>query len=221
MIPLSGTVKTKHFSWIRWLLIALNVYVFWIELHLKGPALQTFIFHWGVVPKLLFKAPLQHAYTLVTATFVHGGWLHILFNMLFFYIFSNNVEDHMGHIKFLIFYLTVGVVANLAQAYMMPHEALPLIGASGAIAGVLGAYFFYFPHSKIVTLIPIVFFITIREVPAFIFLGLWFLSQMFNGTAHLGIQATNGSVAWWAHAGGFIAGILLAPLFSTKTSANR
>ena len=117
--------------------------------------------------------------------------------MLFLYIFGSRVEDQFGHFKFLIFYFAVGVIANFSQAYMLPHSALPLIGASGAIAGVLGAYFFYFPHSRIVTLIPIVFFITIREIPAFFFLGFWFLIQIFS---------TGGGIAWWAHAFGFIAG---------------
>jgi membrane associated rhomboid family serine protease len=212
MIPLRAGVKSKTFPWILWLLILANAYVFWLELCMTPIRLDKFIFHWGVVPRILFNFPLHNANTLVSAMFLHGGWLHILSNMLFLYIFGSRMEDQFGHFKFLIFYFIVGTIANFSQAYMMPHSALPLIGASGAIAGVLGAYFFYFPHSRIVTLIPILFFITIREIPAFFFLGFWFLLQIFS---------KGGGIAWWAHAFGFVAGILMAPMFGKKTSAYR
>jgi len=219
VIPLCDNIPTKTFPWVRWLILAANIYVFWIELHLPAKGLEPFVTHWGVVPRMLFGTPGAHAYTLITAMFVHGGWMHIIGNMLFFYIFADNVEDTFGHFKFLLFYILVGIIANGTQAYLMPTSVTPLIGASGAIAGVLGAYFFYFPHSKITTLIPLGFFITIREVPSFFFLGIWFLLQMINGT-HSGHPLTGG-IAWWAHASGFVAGILLAPLFGGKKSNYR
>jgi membrane associated rhomboid family serine protease len=212
MIPLRDNIKPKGIPWILWLLIFVNAYIFCLELQMSPPRLEKFIFHWGVVPRTLINFPFQNARTLVSAMFLHGGWLHILFNMLFLYIFGSRVEDEFGHLKFFIFYFLVGIIANFAQAYMMPHSVLPLIGASGAIAGVLGAYFFYFPHSRIVTLIPLGFFITIREIPAFFFLGFWFLIQIFS---------RGGGIAWWAHAFGFIAGILMAPVFGKKTGAYR
>jgi len=215
MIPLRDNISSKHVSWFLWLILLANFYVFWLEIHFNPKQLEAFILHWGVTPALLFKFPLQKYFTLVTAMFIHGGWIHLLGNMLFFYIFADSVEDQLGHFKFFIFYFTVGVIANFIQAYTSPHSVLPLIGASGAIAGILGAYFFYFPHSRITTLIPLGFFITIREVPAFFFLGCWFLLQMFNGS-HVAGQSSNGGVAWWAHASGFIAGLLLAPLFAGR-----
>lgn len=212
MIPLRDNIKSKRWPWMLWLLIGLNVYIFWIELQKNPLALQAWIQQWGVVPRQLISFPAQHAVTLITAMFIHGGWLHLLSNMLFLFIFGTTIENQFGPLRFFAFYLLAGIIANFSQAYMMPHSILPLIGASGAIAGVLGAYFFYFPHARITTLVPIFFFLTIREVPAFFFLGLWFLIQLFS---------TGGGIAWWAHAFGFVAGILLAPLFGKKTTAYR
>ena len=215
MILLRADVRTKGLAWITGLLFMLNVYVFWQEFRMNPPQLEHFVGHWGIIPHELFNSFGTHAYTLISAMFLHGGWLHLFSNMLFLYIFGTSVEDQFGHFKFLFFYFLVGVIANGAQAYMVPQSHLPLIGASGAIAGILGAYFFYFPHSRIMTLIPLGIFITIREVPAFFFLGIWFLLQMLNGafsnTLHIA-----GGIAWWAHAAGFMAGILMAPMFGRK-----
>lgn len=129
----------------------------------------------------------------------------------------------MGHFCYLIFYLLVGILANGTQAYLSANSVIPMLGASGAIAGVLGSYFFFYPHARIVTLIPLGFFITIREIPAFFFLGFWFLLQAFNGSMMISSQLvkSTGGVAWWAHAGGFIAGLLFSPLFGPKTSKYR
>jgi len=214
MLPLRANVRTKSISWVTASLILANGFVFWKELHLSSGDLEKFILQWGVRPALLFHS-LDHARTLISAMFLHAGWLHLLSNMLFLYIFGTRVEDQFGHFKFLFFYFIVGVLANLGQAYMVAQSHLPLIGASGAIAGVLGAYFFYFPHSKITTLIPIGIFITMREVPAFFFLGLWFILQMFSGVFSNSVY-DSGGVAWWAHAVGFMAGILMAPMFGRK-----
>ncbi|MFA5975720.1 MAG: rhomboid family intramembrane serine protease [Elusimicrobiota bacterium] len=224
MIPLRDNAPSKKFPAINWLIILANAYCFYRELTAGSPsALKHIIDRWAVVPPLLF----HHGewYRLLTATFLHGGWLHIASNMLFLYIFGDAIEDKIGHLKYLFFYLFAGVVANFAQAFMTPSANIPMLGASGAIAGVLGAYFFFYPYARILTLIPILFFITIREVPAFIFLGIWFFLQTFNGAMALSTQLiTNhsiGGIAWWAHAGGFMYGILLAPMLGSRTSKYR
>ncbi len=221
MFPLRDNIPSKRFPFITWALILLNGYVFYLELRAPSPhALETFTRTWAVVPSIFFASPLHHLYSLFTATFIHGGWMHILSNMYFLFIFGDNVEDVMGHWRYLIFYLLVGALANVSQAYLSASSSIPLVGASGAIAGVLGSYFFNYPHARVVTLIPIFIFIRIVEVPAFLFLGFWFVVQTFNGTASLGMQAvtghTVGGVAWWAHVGGFVAGLLLTPVFVGK-----
>lgn len=217
MIPLRDTVKARRFPFIGWALVILNAYVFYRELQMSPHQLDHFMRQWGFVPKLFFADPSAHWLTLFSSMFMHGGWLHLISNMLYLYIFGDNVEDQIGHVRFLMFYVLVGVLAALAQALMSPASSLPMIGASGAIAGVLGAYFFYFPHSRVITLIPIFIFITIREVPAFFFLAFWFLIQFVSGAqSHLAAQANAGGVAWWAHAGGFVAGMLLAPLLGGR-----
>ena len=223
MIPLRDNIKSTRFAFISWIILIANCYVFYLELRSgRGDSLERFIREWAVIPRHLSANPIEQAHTLVTATFLHGGWMHIIFNMLFLYIFADNVEDRLGHIKFFIFYLLVGVAANGIQALMSPQSAIPLIGASGAIAGVLGAYFFYYPHSRIITLIPIGFIVTIREIPAYFFLGFWFLMQMLSaGHSMIVTQQSLGGVAWWAHASGFVIGLLLAPILGGKTGKYR
>jgi membrane associated rhomboid family serine protease len=141
--------------------------------------------------------------------FLHGGWLHILGNMWFLHIFGDNIEDRLGHIKYLFFYLLSGIGAAFTQVALNPASGVPMVGASGAIAGVMGAYVFLYPRARIVTLIPIIVFLQVIELPAFVFLGLWFVLQIFSGLTSLGIGADAGGVAWWAHIGGFAAGALL------------
>jgi membrane associated rhomboid family serine protease len=222
VIPLRNNVRTKTFPIVNWGLIAANFYYFFIELTISGQnRLDSFIAHWGVVPKILWANPSQHAVTLVTATFLHGGWLHIIFNMLFLHVFGDSVEDCMGHFRYFIFYILAGILANGTQAYFTPASTIPLIGASGAIAGVLGAYFFYYPHSEVETLIPIFFFITIRSIPAFIFLGYWFILQTLNSTFAITSMASNhtmGGIAFLAHASGFVSGLILGPAFGRKST---
>lgn len=195
-----------------------------MEIKLPNPdALQAFLTQWAVVPSRFWADPSGNALNLVTATFLHGGWMHIIGNMLFLHIFGDNVEDRMGHFRYFAFYLLMGVLANLAQAYISAGSKLPLIGASGAIAGILGAYFFYHPYARVVTLIPFGIFSRIVEIPAFIFLGLWFLMQAIQGTASLGARTIQdvGGVAWWAHASGFVGGLLLGPAFSYSKRKTR
>jgi membrane associated rhomboid family serine protease len=151
-----------------------------------------------------------------TSMFLHGGWLHLIGNMWSLFIFGDNVEDTFGHGRFLLFYLGCGVVAAMAQLAMAPHSTLPMVGASGAIAGVMGAYFTLFPHARVLTLVPIIFFVVI-EIPAYVFLGLWFLLQFLSGTVAIGVSGAaeeiRGGVAFWAHIGGFATGFLVVLLF--------
>ena len=206
---------------INWLIILLNCYFFYIELHLQNSAsLEKFIYHWAVVPSRLWSDPLHQWTTLISATFLHGGWAHIIGNMLFLYVFGQSVEDRMGHFRYLCFYIFIGMVANGAQAYIAHASKLPLLGASGAIAGVLGSYFFYYPYARILTLIPFWIFSRIVEIPAFLFLGVWFLMQTLAGakSLSLGVKTMQdmGGVAWWAHASGFVGGLLMGPALAKK-----
>jgi len=148
--------------------------------------------------------------TLITSQFLHGGLLHVGSNMLYLWVFGNNVEDKLGHTRFLIFYLVCGILAALSQWFFAQDSTIPLVGASGAIAGVMGAYIRRFPKAQILTLIPFLLIITIR-IPAYVFLGVWFVQQALASVLSIGVQAEMGGVAYWAHAGGFVFGALLGP----------
>lgn len=200
-------------------LIAANVVVFFLQLA-SGPAFERVVWAFGVVPARLFQPGMFEGWTgsdslvtLVTSMFLHGGFLHLIGNMLYLWIFGDNVEGAMGSVRFLIFYLLCAVAAAGAQIAVDPRSALPMIGASGAIAGVLAAYLMLFPFSRIVTLIPIFFFARLVAVPAVILLGLWFLLQIVSGLSSTGGA---GGTAWFAHIGGFAAGLLLVFLFRRK-----
>ena len=186
--------------------------VFLYELSL-GRRFDAFLFTYGLVPR-------DFALTsLVTSTFLHGGWLHLLGNMLYLYIFGDNVEDRLGHVRYLVFYLLCGMAAGAAQAWTSPHSGLPMVGASGAIAGVSGAYFLFFPTSRVVTLVPIFFFLQVVELPAVYFLLIWFIWQVLSGVATLGDRSGMGGVAFWAHVGGFVTGMILGPALRERTTA--
>lgn len=181
-----------------------------------GPHLNLFFQYFGFIPYVFFQHP-WHILPLFTAMFLHGGLMHLFGNMLTLWIFGDNVEDTMGHGRYVIFYFTCGIFASLTHAIFNPSSTLPSIGASGAIAGVMGAYMIYFPHARVLTLVPIFFFLQLMEIPAFLFLGLWFFLQFFSGT--LALTSTfyqAGGVAWWAHIGGFVAGIVLGMLFRRR-----
>jgi membrane associated rhomboid family serine protease len=225
MIPIRDNIPSKTTPYITWGLIAANCYVFFLQITAGGEAgFDKFINHWALIPAHLFLHPKVYWPTLITATFLHGGWMHIIGNMVFLYIFGDNVEDRLGHIKYLLFYLFVGALANGSQAFIDQTSKVPLIGASGAIAGVLGSYFYYYPHAQVLTLIPLGFFTRLVEIPAFVFLGLWFLMQslssaymvsMVHASAH---HMPSGGVAFLAHAAGFIAGLILSPFLGDKRS---
>lgn len=217
MIPLYDTLRSRRFPLVNLLIIGLNVLVFLYELSLSPAGLDRLTRTWGLVPALLMSRPSQVWITIFTSMFLHGGWFHILSNMWVLFIFGDNVEDRMGGARYLVFYLLSGVAAALMQTFVQPGSQVPTIGASGAIAGVLGAYLILYPRAKVASLVPILFIFTIIEIPAFIFLLFWFVSQLFSGW--LTLQGAAGSgVAWWAHVGGFIFGMAAAGLFSPRLS---
>lgn len=223
MVPLRDDNPTRITPYVTYGLIAVNIIVFLYELSLQQPGqIERFFQIWAVVPRELtgsfqgqvVASPFPEWMTLITSQFLHGSILHVAGNMLFLWIFGNNVEDCLGHVKYLIFYIACGILAALTQWYFSPGSPVPSLGASGAIAGVMGAYILRFPTAEIITLIPLGFFTTLTRIPAFFFLGFWFVQQAFNGVASLGTAdiGMSGGIAYWAHAGGFVFGAILAPL---------
>ena len=208
MIPLRDVIPSRSTPVVTITIIVANAVAFLYQLSL-GDRGQAFIFDYGLVPAE-FSVP-----TLVTSMFLHGGLMHFGGNMLYLWIFGDNVEDRMGPGRFLVFYLVCGTAAALAQTWMAPSSQVPMVGASGAIAGVMGAYFVMYPRSRIVTLIPIFIFIQLIEVPAVVFLGIWFLLQFVSGvgTALSPEAGMTGGVAFWAHVAGFVAGVVAVHLF--------
>lgn len=224
MVPLKDDNPTQTTPYVTYGLIGLNVLVFLYELTLSQPQLERFFQTWALVPRELTAsfggtaaiAANPEWITLFSSQFLHGGFLHIAGNMLYLWIFGNNVEDRLGHTKFLIFYLVCGALAALAQWYFAAGSAIPSLGASGAIAGVMGAYIIRFPKARVLTLVPLGIILIPFRIPAVFFLGIWFLMQAFNGIASLGAPANlgmeTGGIAYWAHAGGFVFGMILGPI---------
>ncbi len=219
MIPIRDTIRLNRFPIMNWVIIFLNALVFLYELSLKTTALNKFISLYALVPAALhLNRPLlflEHPFTLltlVTSMFMHAGWLHIISNMWVLLIFGDNIEDRLGSFRYLMFYLLCGIAANILQALVYPHSTIPSLGASGAIAGILGAYFVFFPASRVLTLVPIFIIPWLIEIPAIFYLGFWFISQLYSGLFSLR-GANMGGIAWWAHVGGFLFGFLFARLF--------
>ena len=217
MIPLRDTVPSRTAPVVTVGLIAVNVLVFLHEQAL-GPYLDRFVLAYGLVPARFVHwpdDPLAPArfLPLFTSMFWHGGWLHLLGNMLYLWIFGDNVEDKLGHGRYLVFYLLGGLGAALVQVALSPESTLPTIGASGAIAAVLGAYLVSFPRSRVLTFIPVFFLPWFVEIPAVIYLAFWFLLQILSGVVALNSPGSSG-IAWWAHVGGFIAGIALVKMMA-------
>jgi rhomboid family protein len=223
MIPLRDTIPAQSFPAATVVLIALNVLAFFYELSL-GEALDVFIMRYGAVPlrfilvgQMEQVSSVERFLPLFISMFLHGGWLHLGGNMLYLWIFGDNVEDRLGHVRFLLFYLVCGLVAALTQIYVNPTSKIPMVGASGAVAGVLGAYLVLFPHSRVLALIPILLFFQVVELPALLFLVFWFLMQFLNGAVSItGAPYSTGGVAWWAHIGGFVSGVALGFLFPKR-----
>lgn len=218
MIPLRDDNPSASRPVVTYLIILICTAVFLYMLSLGSDSrINDFILTYGATPSSILSAGGSARYpTLVTSMFLHGGWAHLLGNMLYLWIFGDNVEDVMGHVGFIVFYLVAGLAAVLTHAFVDPRSSAPLIGASGAIAGVLGAYLVLFPRARIVSLVPLGFFLRVMAVPAFFFLPIWFLMQFLFGLASLGSSAE--TVAFWAHVGGFAAGIVLALVFARRRS---
>jgi membrane associated rhomboid family serine protease len=230
VVPLKDENPTSTTPYVTYALIALNVAVFLYEISLPAPALESFFIQAAVIPKELslsfsgipVPGGLPEWTTLLSSQFLHGSFTHIAGNMLYLWVFGNNVEEEMGSTRFLLFYLLCGILAGLAQWFFSMNSGVPSLGASGAIAGVMGAYILRFPSAEILTLV-IPFFLF--RVPALFFLGFWFVQQAFYSIAELGVSTNigmeSGGVAYWAHAGGFVFGALLGPLFGLFSRKNR
>jgi len=212
MIPIRDRLVTHSFPVVNYALIALNVIVFIFQ-WLAGPNQEAMIYEFALIPaNVTSGVDVGDVSDILTSMFMHGGLLHILGNMLYLWIFGDNVEDSMGKVKYLLFYLIGGFVAALTHILTNPNSQIPTVGASGAIAAVLGAYLVLYPQSKVETFIPLGFYMRLTVLPAVIVLGLWFVLQLFNGVMSLG-AADVGGVAFWAHIGGFVAGVVLARIF--------
>jgi membrane associated rhomboid family serine protease len=220
VFPLRDTAVCRRVPLAVLALIALDALAFLHELRLPPARLDPFIELFGVIPARYVHPQWAAAEgypadwrPLLVHMFLHGGWAHLLGNLWMLKIFGDNVEDRMGPGRFLLFYLLCGGAALAAHVGMERDSVLPVVGASGAIAGVMGAYWAMFPRARVVVLVPVIVFPLILEVPAPLFLGFWFLGQLWSGSLALSSSAFEGGVAWWAHAGGFVAGLLLFPLF--------
>jgi membrane associated rhomboid family serine protease len=223
MIPLRDDIPTLRFAFVTYIFIAINVLIFLYEASLSPEEFNRFINEWGYTPADVTSTIREGVwdpkvlFTLVSSVFLHGGWLHIIGNMLYLHIFGNNVEDSMGHLRFPVFYILIGVAANFAQIVVSPDSTVPGVGASGAIAGVLGAYLLLFPRASVLMLVPIFFFIQLITLPAVVVLIFWFVLQLFQGSLVLAAgQAGAGGVAFWVHAAGFVLGMLLIYPFRQK-----
>ncbi|HEY9673751.1 MAG TPA: rhomboid family intramembrane serine protease [Waterburya sp.] len=233
MFPLSDNNPTRITPYVTYALIGANIFIFLYEISLTPAQLDRFFHLYAVVPKELTASfngipiaqTVPEPITLITSQFLHGGILHILGNMLFLWIFGNNIEDQLGHVKYLFFYLTCGVLAALTQWFFSMQSGVPSLGASGAIAGVLGAYILRFPNARVRTLVFLGPFITFPNIPAIFFLGIWFVQQALYSIASLNVPSNigmeSGGVAYWAHVGGFVFGAILAPLLGLFSSDER
>ena len=219
MIPLHDDNPTEITPVFTIAFIAACVLVFLYQVSLPPRPGELFVYQYGAIPAAVFGnaqlpaelVALPALGTLVSSMFLHGGWMHLIGNMLYLWIFGNNIEDVMGHVKFVIFYVTCGVLAALSHAMIDPNSTVPMVGASGAISGILGSYILLYPRARVMVLIPLGFFMHTLYVPAGIVLGLWFVMQLLSGGMSLGHEG--GGVAFFAHIGGFVAGLLLIGLF--------
>jgi membrane associated rhomboid family serine protease len=222
MIPIRDTIPTKNYPVVNNTIIGINVVIFLLQ-GLQGPELDRFIYIYGLVPARYtipqiasYFSPGQQLFSIVSFMFLHGGFFHLLGNMWTLYIFGDNIEDRLGHFRYIVFYLLCGVASGLSHLLLNLNSNIPTIGASGAIAGIMGAYFILHPKSKILTLIPIIFIPWFVEIPAYFFLGLWFVLQFLQAAGSYGDV---GGIAWWAHIGGFIFGIIFLKLFFLMPTA--
>jgi membrane associated rhomboid family serine protease len=221
LIPIRDTVPSRHPPVIVWVLLLINGVVFTLELALPEAGLERAFYLFGLVPKRFTHPewaryigfPIHTYWPFLTHMFLHAGWLHIIGNMWVLWIFGDNVEDRMGPARFLIFYLLCGLTAGVTQMFVTPNATVPSVGASGAIAGVMGAYLLMFPTARVIVLVPIFFFPLFFELPAVLYLVFWFWIQLFSGALALAKPDQVGGIAFWAHVGGFVAGVVLHRLF--------
>ena len=215
MIPIRDEIKARRVPYVNYILIAINVGVFIFEF-MSGPRLEALISEFALVPaQLTAGLDLGDMRSVLTSMFLHASWMHLLGNMLYLWIFGDNVEDRLGHFWYLVFYLAGGIVAAFAHIALYPNSVIPTVGASGAIAAVLGAYLILFPQVKVLTFVPIGFFLRLTLLPASLLLGFWFVLQLFNGLLTLGL-ADMGGTAFWAHIGGFVFGVLIGWLINKE-----
>ena len=223
VIPLRDIQTRQKFPVVNVVLIAVNIAAFVYEMSL-GERLNPFINTHAFIPAVYFETGNRFAdgRAILASMFLHGSMGHLLGNMLYLWIFGDNVEDRLGHFGYAVFYLFCGWLATLAHAFTNAGSQVPSIGASGAISGVLGAYLVMFPRARVLTLVPLGFFIRIAELPALVVLGLWFVIQLFSGTLSLGVADTQATgVAWWAHIGGFVVGMVLGGIFGRRRPPQR
>ncbi|HQL39027.1 MAG TPA: rhomboid family intramembrane serine protease [Anaerolineaceae bacterium] len=218
MLPLRDTLRARRVPVVTWGIVILNVLVFFYELSLSPAGLEQMIRKYALLPSALSLQDASTWFPLLSHMFMHGGWVHFLSNMWILVIFGDNVEDRMGSFKYLVFYLVGGIAAALIQFFLTSDPTLPMVGASGAIAAVMGAYLLFFPWARVHTFIPVFIFPWFIQVPAVIFLGLWFVTQLFSGVLTLAPQTASaeGGVAWWAHIGGFAFGLVMAGVFASR-----
>lgn len=224
MFPIQDSVPRRCVPVMTWSIIAINVLVFLVEVQLPPKLLEHLFYLYGIVPARYTNPDWANwaglapgaILPLFTSMFLHGGWIHIIGNMWTLWIFGDNVEDEMGPWRFLFFYLLCGLFAAGVQIYTNMHSTLPTIGASGAIAGVMGAYYFLFPRARIIIMVPIFIFPFFFEIPAIFFLAFWFFEQVFSGALSLVSPTAAGGIAWWAHIGGFTSGMLLHTMFKNR-----
>jgi membrane associated rhomboid family serine protease len=223
MIPIKDVIPARRFPLVNWIIILANVAVFLFEASIGSGELSRLIGRYGMVPARMLSNPgVSTGVSVFTSMFLHGGWFHLISNMWALYIFGDNVEDRLGPMRYLLFYLVCGVVAALAYVYSQPLSNVPVVGASGAISGVLGAYLVLYPRARVISLVPLWIVPWFIEIPAVFYLGFWFFSQLFSGLLSLGMPiSTYGGVAWWAHVGGFIAGLLLVKILEQKRTYPR
>ncbi|MHC4307958.1 MAG: rhomboid family intramembrane serine protease, partial [Planctomycetota bacterium] len=215
MIPIRDRNPSGTFPYVTIGIIVINILIFLYELSL-GPDLGVFLHQYGVVPVKVtsyFQASdltsIDTFFPFLSSTFLHGGFIHLIGNMWFLWIFGDNIEDKLGHVKYLAFYILCGAIASSVHVFFNSQSEIPCIGASGSIAAVLGAYMVTFPRARIITVVPIFFFLQIIELPAVVVLGFWILIQLFSGAVSLTASPSSAGVAWWAHVGGFVSGIIL------------
>ena len=214
MFPISDSIPARRFPFLNLAIIIATVYVFYQQLIAPSP--DSFILQYSLIPSQINFSDLTTLFPFVTAIFLHGGFLHILSNMWFLWVFGDNIEGHLGLVPFFILYFLSGIVGNILQYLLMSASSIPMLGASGAVAGVLGAYFVLFPHSRIKTLVPISIFPTTVNIPAGFMLGYWFILQILSGAASLPFMGDQGGIAFFAHVGGFITGVGIAQFFKKK-----